>query len=103
MEKWKYETHTLMENKKPIAHIIIGETNNIKTWKYEEKYNTYVLIDNKKAIAYFTYTCGAILLRYGINHNKAKIIFYNPTDENLLNDKELLNKLEDIILKGELI
>lgn len=41
-----------------------------------------------------------ILLRYGINHNKAKIIFYNPTDENLLKDKELLNKLEDIILKG---
>ena len=92
-----------MENKKPIAHIIIGETDNTKTWKYEEKYNTYVLIDNKKAMAYFTYTCGAILLRYGINHNKAKIIFYNPTEDNLLNDKELLNKLEDIILKGELI
>ena len=103
MKKWKYETHTLMENKKPITHIIIGETDNIKTWKYEEKYNTYVLIDNKKAIAYFTYTCGVILLRYGINHNKAKIIFYNQTDENLLNDKELINKLENIILKGGLI
>ena len=100
MKKWNYETHALIENKKAMGYIIIGETNNKKTWKYEEQYNTYVLIDNKKALGYFTYTCGAILLRYGINHNKAKIIFYNQTDNNLLNDKDLLNKLEDIILKG---
>ena len=100
MKKWNYETHALMKNKKVMGFIIVGEANNKKTWKYEEQYNTYVLIDNKKALGYFTYTCGAILLRYGINHNKAKIIFYNQTDNNLLNDKDLLNKLEDIILKG---
>ena len=98
MNKWNYETHALMENKKVMGFIIVGKIN--KTWRYEEKYNAYVLVINRKPIAYFTYTCGAILLRYGNKHSLGKLILYTPTEDNLLNDKELLSKLEDIILKG---
>lgn len=30
MNKWNYETHALIENKKAMGFIIIGETNNKK-------------------------------------------------------------------------